>query len=170
MLIVIAIGAILTGLAVSAFPNLSKNNHMIGDVNTLVGHVNLARSETIKRNLPTALCQTDDSQAATPDCDGIAANWANGWLVFVDDNGNQTFDAGEFLITRGSPSGSIDIVVSHGEIGFANDGFLATGSTLFNLCDDRGINHGRQMSLSITGRPEISKTFVANTDCTDTSP
>jgi len=170
VLLVIAIGAILTGLAAAAFPNLLKNNQMVGDVNTLVGHINVARSEAIKRNLPTALCQTDDSQEANPACDGTATDWNTGWLVFVDDDGDQILDAGEFLITRGDPSGTIDIVVGDGEIGFAQDGFLATGSVLFNLCDDRGINHGRQMSLSATGRPEISKTFAANTDCTDTTP
>lgn len=170
MLLTIAIGGVLTGLAITAFPNLLKNNHMVGDVNTLVGHINVARSEAIKRNLPTALCQTNDSQAASPTCNGSAADWNSGWLVFVDNDADQTFDAGEFLVTRGNPSGSIDITVGAGQMGFAADGFLATGSVLFNLCDDRGITHGRQMSISVTGRPEVSKTFVANTDCTDTTP
>jgi type IV fimbrial biogenesis protein FimT len=170
MLLTIAIGGVLTGLAITAFPNLLKNNHMVGDVNTLVGNINLARSEAIKRGLPTALCQTNDSQAATPVCNSVDANWDTGWIVFVDDDGDQVFDGGEFLVSRGNPSGSIDMVVSMGELGFAADGFLSTGSVFFNLCDDRGISHGRQLSISVTGRPEISKIFVTNTDCTDTTP
>lgn len=175
LLLTIAIGGVLTGLAVSAFPDLLRNNQMVGDVNTLVGHINLARSEAIKRGLPTALCQTNDSQAATPVCDSVDADWDTGWLVFVDNDGDQVFDAGEFLVRRGNPSGSIDMVVGMGEIGFAADGFpsnIPPGETevIVNLCDSRGINHGRQLSISVTGRPEISKTFVANTDCTDTTP
>lgn len=169
LLLTIAIGGVITGLAVTAFPNLLKNNQMVGDVNTLVGNINLARSEAIKRNLPTALCQTNDSQAATPICNDVAANWDSGWLIFVDDNGDQNFDVGEFLISRGQPSGAIDMVAGMGALGFAPDGFLSTGKVFVNLCDSRGINHGRQLSISVTGRPEVSKTFVAGTDCTDTT-
>ena len=170
LLLTIAIGGILTGLAVTAFPDLLRNNQMVGDVNSLVGHINLARSEAIKRNLPTAICQTNDSQAATPACNSVDANWDTGWLVFVDDNGDRTLDVGEFLISRGDPSGSIDMVVGMGELGFAADGFLSTGEILFNLCDNRGVGHGRQLSISVTGRPEVSKTFADGTDCTDTTP
>jgi len=165
------------GLAVSAFPDLLRNNQMVGDVNTLVGHINLARSEAVKRNLPTAVCQSNDSQAATPVCNSVAADWDTGWLVFVDDDGDQVYDPdlisppdGEFLISRGDPSGSIDMVVGAGGLGFAADGFISTGELIFGLCDGRGINHGRQLTVSVTGRPEISKTFVANTSCTDSTP
>ena len=170
LLLTIAVGGILTGLAVSAFPDLLRNNQMVGDVNTLVGHINLARSEAVKRNLSTAVCQTNDSQAATPVCNSVAADWDTGWLVFVDDDGDQVFDGGEFLITRGDPSGSIDMVAGAGGLGFAADGFISTGEVIFGLCDDRGLNHGRQLSVSVTGRPEVSKTFVANTSCTDSTP
>ncbi|MBL4621301.1 MAG: GspH/FimT family pseudopilin [Immundisolibacteraceae bacterium] len=170
LLLTIAIGGVLTGLAVSAFPDLLRNNQMVGDVNTLVGHINLARSEAVKRNLPTAICQTNDSQAANPVCNSVDADWDTGWIVFVDDDGDQAFDGGEFLISRGQPSGSADMVVTAGELGFAADGFLSTGQVFFGLCDDRGLNHGRQLSISVTGRPEVSKTFVANTNCTDSTP
>jgi type IV fimbrial biogenesis protein FimT len=170
LLLTVAIGGILTGLAATAFPDLLKNNQMVGDVNSLVGHINLARSEAIKRNLPAALCQTNDSQAATPICNSVDANWDTGWLIFVDDDGDQTFDVGEFLISRGDPSGAVEMVAGMGELGFAADGFLSTGQVLFSLCDARGIDHGRQLSVSVTGRPEVSKTFVANTDCTDATP
>lgn len=170
LLLTIAVGGVLTGLAVTAFPDLLRNNQMVGDVNTLVGHINLARSEAVKRNQPTAICQTNDSQAAAPVCNSVDADWDSGWLVFVDDDGDQVLDGGEFLVRRGAPSGSIDIVVAAGELGFAADGFLSTGQVIFGLCDDRGVNHGRQLSISVTGRPEISKTFVANTNCTDSTP
>ena len=170
LLLTIAIGGVLTGLAATAFPDLLKNNQMIGNVNSLVGHINVARSEAIKRNLPTALCQTNDSQATTPSCNSVDADWDTGWLVFVDDDGDQTLDVGEFLISRGDPSGAVEMVAGMGELGFAADGFLSTGQVLFSLCDTRGIDHGRQLSVSVTGRPEVSKTFVTNTDCTDATP
>ena len=159
LLLTLAVGAVLSGLAVTAFPDLLRSNQMVGDVNSLVGHINLARSEAVKRNQPTALCQTNDSQAATPVCNSVDADWDTGWLVFVDDNGDQSFDGGEFLIGRGEPSGSIEMVVSSGELGFAADGFLSSGVMTFWLCDDRGTDFGRVLSVSVTGRPEITKDF-----------
>lgn len=172
MLLVIAIGGVLTALAATSFPNLLKNNQMVGDVNSLVGHINLARSEAVKRNLPTTVCQTNNPQAATPSCNNATAGWDQGWLVFIDDDDDRVYDPadGERILQRGEPSGNVDMVVGAGNLAFARDGFLSTGRIFFSLCDDRGINHGRQLSLSVTGRPEINKTFAANTDCDDATP
>ncbi len=170
MLLAIAIGGVLTMLAVTSFPNLLKNNQMVGDVNSLVGHINLARSEAVKRNLPTTVCQTNTPQATTPACNNSTTDWDLGWLVFVDNDDDRVYDPGERLLQRGEPSGSVEMVVGAGNLAFARDGFLSTGQIYFSLCDDRGINHGRQLELSVTGRPGISKTFAANTDCNDATP
>ena len=66
LLLALAVGAVLVGLAVPAFTALTKNNRLITETNTLIGHINLARSEAIKRNQPVALCRSADPTAANP--------------------------------------------------------------------------------------------------------
>ena len=43
MMIAIAIGAILMAIAVPNFRSFVRNNHLITETNTLVGHINVAR-------------------------------------------------------------------------------------------------------------------------------
>ncbi len=96
-LVVIAITAILLAVGVPTFQTFTAGRAVDAHVAELSGAMRLARAEAIKRGVPVTLCQTNDPNAANPVCNN-AANWATGWLVFVDRGTQGSFDAGDQLV------------------------------------------------------------------------
>ncbi len=173
LLLAIAVGAVLVGLAIPAFTTLTKNNRLVTETNTLIGHINLARSEAIKRNVPTALCRSADPNVANPTCGGTANTWTTGWIVFVDDDDDGTFDGDlSKLLRRWVPSGNVTIRSSTRVN--ANLQITRRGGTnengesgAFAICDDRGVTNGRQINVGPVGRPSLEK---PPSDCTNPTP
>lgn len=169
LLVAVAVGGIVVALAIPSFRDLSRNNRLITETNTLIGHINLARSEAIKRNRQVALCRSADPKLAAPVCGGTANTWSTGWLLFVDDDKDGVFDAGELLLKRWVPAGGIDIMTnatSNANLTIARDGSTneGGGTALFALCDARGVANGRQVSVEPTGRPTVTTPPIG--DCT----
>lgn len=88
LLTVLAVVAILLALGVPGFQPLLRNQRLSTSVNGFVGAIHLARSEAIRRGSRVDLAPAD------------SADWARGWVVFIDQNGNQQADAGETVIAR----------------------------------------------------------------------
>lgn len=164
LMVVVAVAA---ALAVFAVPNLTvmvKNNRIATQANDLVGAMNIARSEAVKRALQANVCAraTDTSCAAAN-----ATDWSNGWIVYLDTNlaaGNTlgVLDAGDTILRVREPlTGNNTMTSSDGVISYRASGFstLATGSTQsFVLCDDRGNQFGRIITVLNTGRTNMQKT------------
>jgi type IV fimbrial biogenesis protein FimT len=83
------------------------NTSRVSDSATsLHGALMLARTEALKRNGRVVVCKISNvvpTPPARPACDGTPSTranmgWANGWMTFVDPNGNSTLDANEELI------------------------------------------------------------------------
>lgn len=74
--VVLVIGILLT-LAIPAYHAWMSRNRTMTQVNQLVGVINFARSEAIKRQMTITVCATDDGEKC-----GTA--WEKGWMVFVD--------------------------------------------------------------------------------------
>ena len=58
----------------------------------------LAKSEAIKRSSTVSICRSTSGTA----CD-VGLDWSDGWVVFVNPNGNNSIDAGEDVIRVFSP-------------------------------------------------------------------
>jgi type IV fimbrial biogenesis protein FimT len=97
LMVVLILAAILLSVGIPSFRDFVRNSRMSAQANDLLSGINLARSEAIKRRSPVTLCS-----GAAPTCDG--GNFQDGWFVFLDENGNGTFDGGE---------GTDDIFVTH---------------------------------------------------------
>jgi prepilin-type N-terminal cleavage/methylation domain-containing protein len=96
LMIVVAVIGVLSALA---FPNMKSfiaSNKLTATTNRLVGALQLARSEAIKRSVPVVVRIIDTTSTA---------KWGNGWTVFVDLNNNagtaatNTPDTGEPTIS-----------------------------------------------------------------------
>jgi len=86
LVIVITIAAILTVMAAPSFRSMIQNNRATTQANELLGSLNLARSEAIRRGVSVSLCARAGNA-----CSG-AASWVTGWLMFVDPNGDGVLD------------------------------------------------------------------------------
>ena len=91
LLSALAITAILTGLAIPSFMELLQANHLTTQASRFVTAANLARSEAIKRNQPVILCLREQNGC------GESNLWQSGWIVFVDENGNQKAESEEII-------------------------------------------------------------------------
>lgn len=92
MMTVLAIAAVLLGMAVPGFQTLIRNQRLNTGVNSFAGAIHLTRSEAIRRSTRVDLVPAD------------GADWAQGWIVFVDQNDNQRVDAGESVIAHQGPA------------------------------------------------------------------
>ena len=73
----VAVLGILLGLGVPSFTQMIRNNRVVANTNELVVALSAARSEAVKRGLPTSVCARN---AATSDVcrTGTANNWSSG--------------------------------------------------------------------------------------------
>jgi len=69
--------AILLGLAVPAFNQFIQNNRLASQANEMVGALQFARTEALKRGVWTEVCASDDGE----NCSG---DFADGWIAFCD--------------------------------------------------------------------------------------
>jgi len=164
LLVTLALAAIIASQAVPSFSSMIKSNRLATETNTLVGDINLARSEAIKRSTRVILCRSADPAAANPTCGGTANTWTSGWLVFASGDANNTYDsATDTLLRIGKPrggqvqiktNGTSDNNLEYDPDGTTNEG----GSTaIFAICDDRAESRGRQIQVNGAGRPRLVK-------------
>ena len=154
-LMTLAIAGLLLGLAAPALRSLSLNNRMTAAVNQLMGELNLARSESIKRNAVVAICKSSNGTTCYDE-----AAWHKGWIVFTDNNNNHAVDAGETVIhVQQALEGNLTL--RYGETGkysyvrYNPTGEAWPGAT-FTFCDGRGADSAKAVIVYWTGRPRVS--------------
>ena len=74
LMVALAVLAILLSLAAPSFSNLLASNRLSTQASELIGALNLARSEAVRRAQPVSLRASD------------ADNFTKGWAVFTDGN------------------------------------------------------------------------------------
>lgn len=129
LMVTLAVALILILLGVPAYDRMMANNRVSGQTNVFVTALTSARSEALGRGLPVAVCAKASNDPADTDC-GSAANWTNGWQVFLDTGATAgDFDAG--IETRlqvfNAPEGTPQIAASTATIRYLADGTLDTG-------------------------------------------
>jgi type IV fimbrial biogenesis protein FimT len=83
LMIGLAIGAILLGIAVPSFTAIIRQNRIANQTNEFMVTLALARSEAVKRGARISICSSNAAQTA---CSG-ATDWSSGWLLFSDSEG-----------------------------------------------------------------------------------
>jgi type IV fimbrial biogenesis protein FimT len=149
LIITLAIVGIVMVFAIPSMSTFTKNDRLATQINALVGHLALARSEAVLRNQQVIVCVSDNSTS----CSGN--DWKEGWIVFIDADNDSGFSAGETIV-RAQPAleGGNTLNSSIGSaVTYDSRGFAAAGSTgTFSLCDDRGNAFIKAISISNTGR------------------
>lgn len=88
LVIVIGIAMVLALVAMPSFRDALSATRQNSALGLLVSDLNLARGEAIKRNARVLVCAKN---AAATDC-GLLTNWASGWLVCADTDGDNSCD------------------------------------------------------------------------------
>lgn len=82
LMMTVAIVGILGMLAAPSFDAMLRTNRTRTVASELLGALNLARSEAIRRGQPVSVCRSSDGSS----CATGGTGWDKGWIVFVNEN------------------------------------------------------------------------------------
>jgi type IV fimbrial biogenesis protein FimT len=167
LMTVLGIAMILLMIGIPSFSAVIKNQKITTTANEFLAAINLARSEAIRRGARVDLVPSD------------GADWAKGWIVFVDKNDNQIVDAGDEVISsHAAISGGLTIQSTLTDSSRIYLAYNGTGHTRTNassqtpqfgtisfMLDKRT----RRIKLNFVGRPrscnpENDRTCTGSTD------
>jgi type IV fimbrial biogenesis protein FimT len=166
VMIALAIGAVILLLAVPNFSTLLERNRIGSAADHLYASLAEARGEAVKRRTTVRVCPSADSASCRNDGD-----WSDGWLVFMDGDGNGAPNTDADII-KAVPSTSLAAGVDIECDTEVEDGveFEATGATwdsttngAFWICHSDSDVPSKEISTSPSGR--IEYTTRAQTDC-----
>jgi Tfp pilus assembly protein FimT len=99
MITLLIVGVVLT----FGMPNLTaftQNSRITTTANDLHAAFQLARSEAARTKSNITICASNNSMAAAADCQG---NWEDGFIVFVDANGDVARAGANETVVRAHP-------------------------------------------------------------------
>jgi type IV fimbrial biogenesis protein FimT len=155
LLVTIAVGAVLLGIGVPSYTAFTKNANMVAAPNSFVFDLHFARDTAVTRNRRVAVCPSTSGAACN------SADWATGWIVFVDTDNDGVLDAGEPIERVGERFNGVTVLpaVFANRVTYRPNGRVleAVNGGGFLLCDDRGALHARGVLVELSGRPRVTK-------------
>jgi type IV fimbrial biogenesis protein FimT len=159
-LAVLAIAAVLLSVTVPGLGSVVRSARVLSASNEMLGSLLLTRSEAMKRRLRVVMCRSADGKSCA-----ASGGWQQGWIVFVDTNGDGEHAAGETLLqvqpalsnsVRLTGTSTVAKYVSYAPNGatkLTGGGFQAGTLT---VCSQSVVTStGRQIILNATGRPRV---------------
>ena len=138
LLVIMAIIAIFASFAIPSFRGLLGSASVSGAVNAFVSDTRYARGEAMRRGKSVTICRSANAAAIPPKCSAASeptvGSWMEGWVVFLDENGNGAFNAASDSVLR----------VQQAFTGIGS--FLALGST------GKAANDSNYIVYQATGR------------------
>jgi type IV fimbrial biogenesis protein FimT len=95
LMVTLAILAVLLAIAAPSFRDFLLDSRMSAESNEFLTALQFTRSEAVKRNGTVSMCSSGDGEGCAN-----SGNWAQGWIVFVDLDGDGAFDSGSDTILR----------------------------------------------------------------------
>jgi type IV fimbrial biogenesis protein FimT len=107
LLVTLAVLAIVLVAGVPGFQSVVNGNRLAAAANETIAALQTARIEAIRRNRRVAVCASADANAgASATC---TAGTPDGWLVFVDNDRDGSFDAGDVLLRSSALDGALGV-------------------------------------------------------------
>jgi type IV fimbrial biogenesis protein FimT len=159
LLVTVAVTGVLLTLAVPSFREMSIKNQLSGYSNDLLGTLNFARSEAVRRGIPITVCTSNDQKT----CSGT---WSDGWLVFEnkDDDNPVAVDGDESILKMQGPMPANYTLNADATVA-GNVTYRGNGSTkntgMFVLCHADKTVGSRAISLTAL-RPRLAKDSNGN--------
>jgi len=188
LVVAMTVVVLTTTVGIPSLKHMNNSSRLTSKANEFVSSLQLARSETLKRNVKVTMCKSSDGETCQKDNNNI--DWSDGWIVFVDCNDNQTVDAppvtclnGETLVDKqGKPiaesvlqvgdsfAGGFSIVPSESfdsHVTYFPPGY-SHGFGSLTLCPVSG-NEWRQIVIASSGKIQVkssNKDAGAQNPCT----
>jgi len=162
LIVAVSIVGILTAIGVPSYRYVTTSNRVSAEVNALLMDMQFARSEALKQGRTITVCPATTTLTCATD-----QKWQNGWIVFMDINGNgQVDDTTTEIVLRNQPSfaATKDTFVSDNNVkavtfnreGFASGLTPAAGYITIALHDKTNTNQWtRCLEVNTIGRLRI---------------
>ena len=162
LMITVLVVAVLAAIAAPSFDNLIKRNRIDSIQSQLSAALAAARTAATTRNANVVVCASNPDQTACVENNG---SWSDGWLVFIDNNGDTKLDADEQVLEVFKNSNNFNVSARAGInneaanlIAYGTRGFLkAVQPTLLVVCEpDNDASYAR--GLFVTAAGNVMKT------------
>jgi type IV fimbrial biogenesis protein FimT len=178
LMLTLTVAAVLMIIAVPSFREFLQNSRMSAQVNLFISDLNIARSEAVKRRARVTMCKSSTLTSCT-----TSGGWEQGWIVFIDADGDGTVDDGDgdsVLRTQEPVGGDLTIRGNsnvQNRVAFFDSGDVRVYGTLI-FCDARIQTFNsdkfkaRAIIISQPGRIRAVKgndSSLSVTNCTATS-
>lgn len=172
LMVTLAVASVLILVGVPSFNSFVQNNRITSTTNFVVSQLNYARSEAVRLNLAVNIARTGST----------AQDLTDGWQIYSDAGsatGNSAYNAtdGDVLLRQFEGYGDADLTVSVSSggnqwIAFNPTGLLSEGgsSVQIAVCDSRGVSFGRLITISTTGRTQVTRSTDTTDPLTDCTP
>lgn len=159
--------AILAALAVPSFIGVIANANVSRAVNGFISDTRYARGEGMRRGKSVTICRSNNPSVASPACsagDGLGVGgWKEGWVVFVDENGNGAFNAGDTVLRVQEPANGISDLFA---VGATTTSATTTGNRIIYDATGRAVGQqGRWLvhaSGSLSSNASYTRTLCMN--------
>jgi len=149
LLLVLAIATLLAGVGIPGLQEFTLRKRMDAGVTRLHTDLNFARRQAIVRTLQVVACPGNE-QAGCLDI----AQWEDGWLVYADHNGDRLRQSSEPILRTGNALELLSVrsAETRRSIRFSPAGAAPASNASIVFCDRRGLDGGRKLVISNTGR------------------
>ena len=174
LMVALAILGILLAIGIPSLQGMIETEAVRGHVNTFFSTLRYARSEAIRNRAQVVICPSASSESASPSCTTAdTARWHQGWIVFVNRDGDSSYsyDAKKDTLLRVqgaiTSSGGIEKIsgVTPNKLVYRNTGILLTGGTSSFTFDATSTSERqrKRVCISMQGRARISASLNACT-------
>jgi type IV fimbrial biogenesis protein FimT len=163
LMVTLALAAVLMMVAVPSFVTFQRNSELTSVANNLVGAMNTARTEAMKRNMNVYVAPISGT------------DWDTGWQVFIDVDRDGAFSTGDIIVTTyPALPNYIDATSTSTPAAFNGSGYSFIGNNLSNLTINIARNdttaaelldQTRRVKVATTGRVRSCK-GTDTTNCT----
>ena len=160
LMIAVGLTGLLLSMAVPALDIFVSNARQTGAINDFVSSIHQARSTAVTTNGRVTICPSSGGT----NCEAVG--WNNGWIVFSDRDSDRTVDNDETIISSSGriegltfQSGQFATFLMYRPNGRVMNASLNGSSGSFTVCDKRGADYAKVMTIDLSGRPRLGRTL-----------
>ena len=152
LMVTVVVLGVLIALGVPSMRDLVLDQRVKTVVGDLHATLIFARSEAIKRNVFVAVCSQNDSGTGCQN----STDWARGWIVYLDADGNGFPGAASDILKAQDAFHNISLTGTGTNVTYQGDGRLRAAPTTFVAgASDNDAITVRCVRLDLGGRPNI---------------
>ncbi len=166
LMIILVVVAILVSLAVPNMRTFIQDARLTSQANRFVTDISAARTRSLNGSVVVICPSTTPGTCLLP-----GSPWEGGRFMFIDGNNDGTWSGSptdtQFRYTEAMSSTNTQLADTNDPMVF-NQGALTSGgggTVTFSLCDERGVTHGRVITINRAGQVRVAPKTTQPASC-----